>query len=99
MEQAPCHYNVLRLKDRCFPFRESSKGVLVMFTHSTCIYFPLLYTSIVLNALHTISIVLTQPCPTLCGPMDCNTPGPSAHGISQAEILEWGAIFYSRGSS
>ena len=31
--------------------------------------------------------------------MDCNLPGPSVHGISQARILEWAAISFSRGSS
>ena len=32
-----------------------------------------------------------------CNPMDCSTPSSSAHGISQAKILEWVAISYSRG--
>ena len=32
-------------------------------------------------------------------PMDCSLPGFSAHGISQARILEWVAITSSRGSS
>ena len=31
--------------------------------------------------------------------MDCSPPGSSAHGISQARILEWVAIPFSRGSS
>ena len=31
--------------------------------------------------------------------MDCNPPGSSVHGILQARILEWVAIFSSRGSS
>ena len=31
--------------------------------------------------------------------MDCSLPGSSAPGISQARILEWGAISLSRGSS
>ena len=30
--------------------------------------------------------------------MDCSPPGSSAHGISQAKILEWIAISFSRGS-
>ena len=34
-----------------------------------------------------------------CDPIDCNPPGSSIHGISQARILEWAAIFFSRGSS
>ena len=34
---------------------------------------------------------------TLCDPMDSSLLGSSVHGISQAEILEWVSIFYSRG--
>ena len=34
-----------------------------------------------------------------CDPVDCSLPGSSVHGISQATILEWGAISFSRGSS
>ena len=33
-------------------------------------------------------------CMTLCDPMDCNLPGSSVHGISQARILEWAAISF-----
>ena len=36
---------------------------------------------------------------TLCDPVDCSPPGSPVHGISQAGILEWVAIFFSRGSS
>ena len=32
-------------------------------------------------------------------PMDCSPPGSSVHGISQARILEWVAMPFSRGSS
>ena len=28
-----------------------------------------------------------------CDPMDCSPPGSSVHGVSQARILEWVAIF------
>ena len=31
--------------------------------------------------------------------MDCSPPGSYVHGISQARILEWGAVPFSRGSS
>ena len=40
-----------------------------------------------------------QSCPTVCNSTDCSPPGSSVHGISQARILEWVAIPYSRGSS
>jgi len=39
---------------------------------------------------------VTQMCPTLSNPMDCSPPGSSVHGISQARVLEWGAIAFSR---
>ena len=43
--------------------------------------------------------LVTQLCPTLCDPMDCNPPGSSVHGILPAGILEWVAIAFSRESS
>ena len=43
--------------------------------------------------------LVAQSQPTLCDPMDCNQLGPSAHGISQARLLEWVAISFSKGSS
>ena len=39
-----------------------------------------------------------QSCPTLFDSLDCSPPGSSVHGISQAIILEYIAIFSSRGS-
>ena len=35
-------------------------------------------------------------CLTYLRPMDCSSPGSSVHGISQARILEWVAIYFSR---
>ena len=35
---------------------------------------------------------VAQLCPTLSDPRDCSLPGSSIHGISQARVLEWGAI-------
>ena len=35
---------------------------------------------------------VTQSCPTLCDPMDCNLQGSSIHGIFQARVLEWVAF-------
>ena len=40
-----------------------------------------------------------QPCPNLCGRLDCSSPGSSVHGILQARILEWVATPFSWGSS
>ena len=33
--------------------------------------------------------------PTLSDPMDCSPPGSSIHRISQARVLEWGAVALS----
>ena len=41
-----------------------------------------------------VKVKVTQPCPTLCNPMDY-----TVHGILQARILEWVAFPFSRGSS
>ena len=38
---------------------------------------------------------VAQSCPTLSNPMDCSLPGSSIHGVSQARVLEWGAIAFS----
>ena len=46
-----------------------------------------------------ICCLVPKSCPTVCDPMDCSPPGSSVHGISQARILEWIAISFSRGSS
>ena len=42
---------------------------------------------------------VAQSCSTLCNSMDCSWPGSSVHGVSQARILEWVSISYTRGSS
>ena len=46
-----------------------------------------------------VKVLVTQPCLTLGGLMDCSLPGSSVQGILQARILEWVAISFSRGSS
>ena len=40
---------------------------------------------------------VVQSCPTLCNPMDCSLSGSSLHGILQARVLEWVAIFLLQG--
>ena len=42
--------------------------------------------------------LVTQSCPTLCNPMDCNPLCSSVHGIFQAAILEGVAMSSSRES-
>ena len=43
--------------------------------------------------------LVAQSCLTLCKLLDCSLPGSSVHGASQARVLEWVAISFSRGSS
>ena len=33
-----------------------------------------------------------------CNPMECSPPGSSVHGTSQVRLLDWVAIYFSRGS-
>ena len=42
---------------------------------------------------------VAKSCQTLCNSVECSLPGSSVHRISQARILEWTAISFSRGSS
>ena len=46
-----------------------------------------------------ICCLVVQSCLILCDAMDCSLPGFFVHGISQARILEWVAISFSRGPS
>ena len=48
---------------------------------------------------HFECVSKSHVCATLFDSMDCSPPGSSVHGISQARILEWVAISFSRGSS
>ena len=77
---------------------------------SVCFYFIFLhYCRLDLHVLSGIRVVrtdnlcccclVTKLGLILCDSIDCSLPGSSVHGISQAIILEWVAIFYSRASS
>ena len=47
----------------------------------------------------SVSLLVSQSCPTLCDLIDCSSPGSSVRGIVQARILEWVVISSYRGSS
>ena len=51
------------------------------------------------KSLECVVSLVSQSCPTLLWPRDCSPPGSSVHGIFQARILDWVAIFFSRGAS
>ena len=45
------------------------------------------------------TVLVSQPCLTLCDPMDCIPPDSSVHGILQAKIVGCVAMPSSKGSS
>ena len=51
------------------------------------------------NAAFIVLLFSHQVLSNSCDPMDCSLPDSSVHGISQARILEWVAISFSRGSA
>ena len=52
-----------------------------------------------INKEAVVVVLVAKLCLTLCDPMDHNLTDSSVHGISQARMLEWVAIPFSRGSS
>ena len=56
-------------------------------------------TNTTLESSYISYMLVAQSCLTLWNPIDCRLPGSSVHGILQARILEWVAIFSCRGSS
>ena len=80
--------------------------LLVLSLYICIVYTWDFYSELFENQLHTscsfalvvvvYSLNLVQ---LFCDPMDCSPSGFSVHGISQARILEWVAISFSRGSS
>ena len=52
-----------------------------------------------LVAVVVVVCLVAQSWLTLCDPINCTPPGSSVHGISQARILEWVAISFSKLSS
>ena len=81
----------------------SSRGPLWprAWTHFPCISCTAhrFFTSEPPGNLCKICVLVTQSCPTLCDPIHYSPPGSSNHGISQARILGWIAISFSRRSS
>ena len=54
------------------------------------ILFPIVTCSIYCSAAKHVQL--------FCDPMDCSPPGSSGHGISQARVLKWVAVSFSRAS-
>ena len=51
--------------------------------------FPTIYASYIF-CLHTLLCSVTQPCPTVCDPMDCSLPGSYVRGISP--VKDWSGL-------
>ena len=75
------------MSDPCNPTDCSLSGSSVHGIYNVCV------------RVYSCCYLVNKSCPTLCEPMDCNPQGFSVHRISQARILEWVAISFSRGSS
>ena len=58
-----------------FPFSPLSLGGLLGY----------LQFGTIMNKVTIIKVIVTQLCPALCDPMNCNPPGSSVHGILQEE--------------
>ena len=60
------------------------------------ISFGHIFVGLFLDSPWKVKMLVLQSCLTRCYPMDCIPPGSSVHGISQARIVEWVAIAFSR---
>ena len=87
-----------------FPERQTCSQILQknLFNQGTTTLLPICLISRFISSSISICFMFynccaksLQSCLTLCDPMDCRLPGPSVHGILQARILEWLAIFFS----
>ena len=82
--------------------RENSEGtrgkgpkILSWWCHTSCAY---ILQQWIMPYMIMCACLVARSCLTHCDPMDCSPLGSSVHGISQARILEWVAISFSRGS-
>ena len=64
----------------------------VLYTNSLCTNVYYIYLCV--RACSVLQLGLT-----LCDPMDCSSPGSFVHRVFQTRILEWVALYFSRGSS
>ena len=68
--------------------------------YSDCLGFSYwsLWDFYVIQIMLLLCCLVAMMCLALCDLKDCSLPGSSAHGFSQARILEWVAISFSNGS-
>ena len=61
-------------------------SVIILFI-SVCLFF---------STSGKVKVLVAQSCLTLCDPIDCSLPGSYVRWITQARILEWADILFSR---
>ena len=99
----PMIYTVHQILQACilewvdFPFSRGSSQPRVQ-TQVSCITGRFFIIWATWEHLKERNSEVAQSCPTLCNPTDCSLSGSSIRGISQARILEWVAVFFSRSS-
>ena len=82
---------ILHVENKLSMFPSLSVQCMV---HSMCHMY--IYMAHVYIYIHIYILLLFSHVQFFCIPMDCSPPGLSDHGISQARILEWVAISFSR---
>ena len=83
---------------RCVPLCGLDKSSFAIFCSVSVLHLHCEPLPISLNT-HNFCCLVGKFCANLWVPMDSILPGSSVHGISQARILEWVVIPFSRGSS
>ena len=87
-------------KHKCIKFVWRTENYMILvFSLCVCVCVYIYIHIYICIYIYICAAKLLQSCPTLCDPMDCSLPGSSIPGVSQAGILEWVAISFSRGSS
>ena len=81
-----------------FQVAEDMKELEAVYTTSWHLA-PCLFAIWMLLCISTSYYFITQSCLTLCDPLNWSLPGSSVLRNSQARILGWAAISFSRGSS
>ena len=81
-------------------FDLSNDNLIIAYNRMVYIFSLRVYNMINFIELNTcVECLVAKSCPTLCHSLDCSSPDSSVHRISQARILEWVVISFSRGSS
>ena len=71
--------------------------IYINFTSKILIIFIVFQLRVVLRTFYLGGGLVAQSCPLFATPWTVTPAGSSVHGISQARILEWVALFFSRG--